>query len=56
MACWLFRLPRLPCLSYKAMERSGGEDIVEFVSMMLIYSEVHEYKYTSPFKLLCIHK
>lgn len=30
MACWLFRLPRLPCLSYKAMERSGGKDIVEF--------------------------
>lgn len=49
MACWLFILACLPCLSYKAMKTKGGEVIVEFISMMLIYSEMHEYKYTSPF-------
>jgi len=49
MACCLSILACLPCLSYKAMETRGGEAIVEFITMMLIYSERHEYKYTSPF-------
>lgn len=49
MACWLFILACLPYLSYKAMETRGGEDMVEFISMMLIYSEIHEYKYISNF-------
>lgn len=49
MACWLLRVPCLPCLSCKAVGRSGGEGTVEFVSVMLIYSEVGECKYTSPF-------
>lgn len=42
-------LAPLPCLSYEAMNVRGGENTLEFISMRLIHSEMHVYKYTSPF-------